>query len=69
MKYVIDDLDKFENLVFGADDLIDFYPELTSTGIILIKQGSLYYIANDNNEIINDSSFFNEEEMTCLKPV
>lgn len=70
MKYRVKDLEKFENTVFGADDLLMFFPALETTGVTLVKQGKFYYVADSNNEPVSDSTFFSEEEVTsCLEPV
>lgn len=66
MKYVISDLSKFPNCVFGANDLIRICPELLTTGVNIIKKNDLYYICDNNGNELGDCIFFSEDEMQYL---
>lgn len=66
-KYKISDLLKFENGVFGADCFLANWPEIKTTGIPLLKIGDCYYVVDSNNEPVDDTAFFTEEELThCM---
>ena len=68
MKCKIKNLDLFKSTVFGADDLLKYFPELNTTGVELIQDDEFYYIAK-NGKPVSDSCFFSEEEMECLEEV
>lgn len=67
MKYRINDLIGFISSVFGADDLLKYYPELMY-GIELKQFGECFYVIK-NGKIVNDTSFFTEEEMQFMEIV
>lgn len=67
MKYRICDLIGFISGVFGADDLLKYYPELMY-GVELKKFGEFYYVIK-NGKIVSDTSFFSEEEMKFMEIV
>lgn len=68
MKFKITDLDLFKRRVFGADSFLQYWPQLTTTGIEIEKLGDYFYIMI-NNQIANDTAFFNEDEMQYLEKV
>lgn len=65
MKFKIKDLEGFQNEVFGADDLIKYFPELM-TGIELQIIDGCYYVMK-NGKMINDTSFFTLDEMQFME--
>jgi predicted transglutaminase-like protease len=69
MKYRIADLTKFNNSVFGADCLLEIFPELTTTGVNLLHINDYFYVVDDNNNINSNSAFFTQEELHCLEQV
>ncbi|UYE98861.1 hypothetical protein XbC2_441 [Xanthomonas phage XbC2] len=68
MTFKIKDLNGFMSTVFGADDLLEYFPELNTTGVELIEEDGFYYIAK-NGKPVSDSCFFSEEEMEYLEKV
>lgn len=73
MAWKIKDENKFRNSVFGADSFLEWWPELLTTGVELVKRPStghvpadLWYIDDPN---ASDCSFFTEEEMETLEEV
>tara|TARA_R110002126_G_scaffold166395_5_gene314108 strand:- start:1254 stop:1466 length:213 start_codon:yes stop_codon:yes gene_type:complete len=69
MIYCIINLEKFKGEVFGADDLLEYFPELIIEGITLLKQGDVYYITNPDGDVVSDSAFFTQREMAYLQQV
>jgi hypothetical protein len=69
MKYRIKNLEEFTNSVFGSDYLLELFPELTTTGVNLIKINNFFYVADDNNSALHDCAFFNKEELNYLKQI
>lgn len=67
MKYRVADLEKFNNSVFGADDILALFPAITTSGVNIVQQDDLFYIADARNNIVSDCAFFNIEEMKCLE--
>lgn len=66
----IKDLGAFENLVFGADCFLEYFPEILTTGVKVEKYpNGFYYIVDDEGDYINDTTFFSEEEMSTLEEV
>jgi len=50
------------NNVFGADDLLRYFPELNSEGVEVRYLGDFYYIFK-NGKQQGDSCFFSQEEI------
>lgn len=65
MKFRIKDMKGFEDAVFGAEDLLQFYPELL-TGIELRLIDGVYFVIK-NGKVVSDSSFFTLEEMQFME--
>lgn len=52
--------------VFGADDMLKHWPEITSTGVEVREIRGLYYII-ENGKVVHDSAFFSQDELdNCL---
>tara|TARA_B100000929_G_scaffold247489_1_gene206221 strand:- start:2678 stop:2893 length:216 start_codon:yes stop_codon:yes gene_type:complete len=68
-KFRVKDLDGFENSVFGADDLLELFPALTTSGVSLVQQGSNYYVTDSKGNIVSDCTFFSEEEMQYMEEI
>ena len=66
MKYKITDLALFKRRVFGADSILQYWPELTTTGIEIEPMGEYFYIMV-HGQIANDTAFFNSDEMQYLE--
>lgn len=48
--------------VFGAEDLLRYFPELNTEGVEVKLSEGLYYIFK-NGKMQGDSSFFSQEEI------
>lgn len=71
LRAVVDPSKSFESSVFGASDLLRFFPELRAggTGVLIERDGDddFYYIIDEERGIqVNDSAFFNIEELGHL---
>lgn len=53
---------RFLSVVFGADDFLKNFPEISTTGIDLKKIGDYYYVMK-NAKPVHDSAFFSQEEL------
>jgi hypothetical protein len=68
MVFKIKDLDSFMNNVFGSETLLQYFPELNSTGVELIEDDGFHYIAIDGKPV-SDTAFFSNYEMDFLEEV
>jgi hypothetical protein len=65
-KFIVKNIGLFESNVYGADDFLNHFPEIISSGVIVLKKGEFNYIVNKNGDIVSDSSFFSDEELLYL---
>ncbi len=65
-KWRIKDVRGFKSHVFGADCFLQYFPELTTTGVELRQKNEFFYIVQ-NGKIVNETTFFNHEEMKYLE--
>lgn len=61
VKYRIKDEDEFLCNVFGADSMLEHWPELLTTGVQFTFIAGLFYVSN-NGKKINDTAFLTLEE-------
>jgi len=54
--------DAFLNGVFGAEDILRYFPELEIDGVDVMKQNDFYYIVK-NGRMAGDCLFFSVKEM------
>lgn len=58
--------------VFGADSFIEYWPEILTTGIRLMKGSDVYgwyHVVDEQGKKFNDTAFFSAEEMEHLEKV
>lgn len=67
-KYKVIDQKKFQQNVLGADEFIEYFPEIITTGVELMVMNNRYYIMK-NGRVWHELFFFIREEMTNLEPV
>lgn len=64
------DLGDFKSNIFGAESMLDFYPNILTEGVRCRKIREFWYIINPKtNQPYSDCSFFSEEEMLYLEEV
>lgn len=68
MKLIVTDSAKFEGNVFGGWAFLKHFPQITTTGIKLVKHGEFWYITDDGVSPIEGSFaqstlFFTEDEV------
>lgn len=65
MKVRVSDVNRFISSVFGADDIIKYFPAILTTGVEIQKIDEFYYIC-ENGKPAHDTAFFSDEEMDSL---
>jgi len=68
MKFKIKDLVGFQLEVFGSETILQYFPELNTTGVELIEVDGFHYIAKDGKPV-SDSAFFSTFELSFLEEV
>ena len=54
--------------VFGAESILDSFPDIETTGITVEKRGEFHYIS-ESGKLVHDSAFFSEDEMAYLEEI
>lgn len=68
VRYKISNLSLFKVFVFGADCILDRWPEIKTTGILLKKCAEYYYIVDSTGKMVHDTAFFTAAELEkCLE--
>jgi hypothetical protein len=55
--------------VFGADCFIEYFPEIETTGVLLMPISDRMYVTEDGINPVNSSNFFSSDEMQYLTKV
>jgi hypothetical protein len=63
------DINGFMGCVFGADDFIQHFPEVLTSGIEVEKQDDDFFYVMSGGRKVHDTAFFSEEEMRYLTKI
>ena len=63
MRVLVIDPNLFECGVFGGRCFLDYYPNITTTGVEVIHTDDSFYVTLDGERPVNDTAFFTHAEL------